>query len=330
MAAVLLSISALFPAVVLAETRSAGFTVDLPSGIEKSVRLKKLPRGTNLSIRILCDREVWTSFMDLRNYALRKSDACRPLFTGQVKKRLNFAITIPKTGDYFIVFKSAATESSQTVEVKIDATQSRALADQLDRANAILSRFENGLHKLFVFDEFEFAIERCNQQTDFSDSTGVVVCIEYLESLQQSFTDREMAQNALAISLFLKIGRELADSWGLAPPQSQKEPQLSLVLMIMLNLSDKIQSFCEAIVADPSPVRRLARKLGTHRTPFSKKQAQRYLDWMGDPEFARKWQKTLVPHMQTRFLKRLSHRPRSWTDLDAVKAELGRRTGSII
>jgi hypothetical protein len=66
------------------------------------------------------------------------------------------------------------------------------------------------------------------------------------------------------------------------------------------------------------------------QTPFSKKQARLYLGWIRDPDFVRKWQKRIVPHMQTRFLKRLSSQPTSWTDVTAVKKELTRRRESII
>jgi hypothetical protein len=266
--------------------------------------------------------------MDLSNYAVRGSDACRPLFSGQVKKRLDFSITIPQNGDYFIVFKNTSAEDKQSVHVSIDASHSPTA--QLDEANAILSQFENGLHQLFIFDEFDFAIKPCNQQRDFAGSAGVIVCTEYLALLQEIFPDRKMAQDALAISVFLKIGGELEKGWGLQPDQSEKEPQLPVVLMIMLNLTDKIQSFCDQIIADPSPVRTLSRELENPQTPFSKKQARLYLGWIRDPDFVRKWQKRIVPHMQTRFLKRLSSQPTSWTDVTAVKKELTRRRESII
>jgi hypothetical protein len=66
----------------------------------------------------------------------------------------------------------------------------------------------------------------------------------------------------------------------------------------------------------------LLKLFGDDRHPLSVQRAQNILGWVKDPQLAWKWQKILVPHMQTTLLKRLRQHPTPWTDLPLVEKEL--------
>jgi hypothetical protein len=61
------------------------------------------------------------------------------------------------------------------------------------------------------------------------------------------------------------------------------------------------------------------------RHPLSMERARSVLRWVKDPQLARRWQKVLVPHMQTALLERLLRQPTVWTDLPLVEKELKAR-----
>jgi hypothetical protein len=53
--------------------------------------------------------------------------------------------------------------------------------------------------------------------------------------------------------------------------------------------------------------------------------AKSVLRRLADPELVFRWQKVLVPHMQTSLLQRLQQRPTAWTDISLVEKELATR-----
>lgn len=294
---------------------------DIHAGDSKAIRLKNLPKNAVVAVSVESDGEITVVVMDSTNYLQFPSNH-RPLFVGQVKKRLGFSLTIPATDDYYLLLDNRTGREPRSVKVMVNAARSNA--DQLKSANNILRNFEQQLHKVFVFDPFYFGVKQCEGTRAFvEEGSGIVLCTEYLYHLHNSIKDKQMAQNALAFSIFHEVGRVLLSEWN--HPLSTNEgiaDEFATVLMVMVNQDDRAAEISKYFLENPSVHKALGKQLGDDRHPISEQTAQKILNWLKNPVFARKWQKVLVPHMQTTLLKRLYQHPTDWTDLPAVKKEL--------
>ena len=298
--------------------------VDVPSGQWKVARLRNLPKETVVAVKVECEGEIVVAVVNSQNYLIYPK-VPRPLFLGHVVKRLSFSVTIPESDDYYVVLDNRSGLETRAVSLTVAAA--RSSADQVEAADKILHTFEQQLHQLFIFDPFSMGVERCNEPKAFLDRSGVSLCAEYVYYLFDTFGDKQKAQNALAFSIFHEVAQELLAEWHHpAAASKQTADQFAAVLMVMLKQSERASSLAEYIVGNPSASESLSRILNDDRHPPSPQRARNILRWLEDPHgLARKWQKILVPHMQTNLLKRLLLKPTQWTDLDLVKKELRAR-----
>jgi hypothetical protein len=298
--------------------------VDVPSGQWKVARLRNLPKETVVAVKVECEGDILVAVVNSQNYLIYPK-VPRPLFLGQVVKRLSFSVTIPESDDYFVVLDNRSGAKTKTVTLTVAAA--RSSADQVEAADKILHTFEKQLHQLFIFDPFSMGVERCNKPKAFLDRSGVSLCAEYVYYLYDTLGDKQKAQNALAFSIFHEVAQELLAEWHHpAASRTQTADQFTTVLMVMLKQSERASSLAEYIVSNPSASESLSRVLNDNRHPPSPQRAKNILRWLEDPhELARKWQKILVPHMQTKLLKRLLLKPTKWTNLDLVEKELRTR-----
>jgi hypothetical protein len=298
--------------------------VDVPPGQWKTARLRRLPKEAVVAVKVECEGDILVAVVNAENYLIYPR-VPRPLFLGQVVKRLSFSVTIPESGDYFVVLDNRAGTKAKPVRLTVAAASSSA--SQVEAADKILHTFEQQLHQLFIFDPFSMGVERCNEPRAFLDRSGIFLCAEYVYYLYDTLGDKQKAQDALAFSIFHEVAQELLAEWK-HPAATNKETadQFATVLMVMLKQSERASSLAEYIVKNPSASDSLARVLNDDRHPPSPRRARNILRWLEDPnQLARKWQKILVPHMQTILLKRLLLKATPWTDLELVEKELRTR-----
>ena len=241
---------------------------------------------------------------------------------------MSFSVSIPKSGHYYVVLDNRAGSQSQAVTITMSAA--RSSVDQLEAADKILRAFEGQLHQIFIFDPFQMGVEKCDEPKAFLSRTGVLLCAEYVYHLYDTLGDKEVAQNALSFSIFHEVARVLLSDWN-HPSASSKETadEFATVLMLMLKQNQRASAIAEYFVSNPSASEELAKLLDDDRHPPSPQRCQNILRWLDDPHLVRKWQKFLVPHMQTVLLKRLLLKPTPWTDLDLVEQELQARQRGI-
>lgn len=301
----------------------AKFSVDVPPGKWKAIRLRNLPKDAALAVQVVSNGEVVVALVDSKDYQ-RFSETSRPLFVGQVEKRLAFSVAIPATGDYFIVFDNRPGQQPRAVTVTVRAA--RAGAGQTKSAEEILAKFERQLHQLFVFDPFPIGTKKCGTPKAFLGATGIFLCAEYVHHLYDLLKDQERTKDALSFSIFHEVARVLLSQWN-HPSSADKElaDEFATILMIMVNQKERATGAAEYFVKNPSASETLLKLFGDDRHPLSGQRARNILSWARDPQLARKWQKVLVPHMQTLFLKRLRQQPTPWTDLPLVEKELAQR-----
>jgi len=298
--------------------------VDVPAGKWKGVRLRNLPKGAVVAVQVESSDAILVALMDSKSFQ-RFSKTSRPLFLGQVEKRLSFTVSIPKAGDHFLVFDNRTGAQSRAVTVTIRAA--RGSADQMEAANKIFKEFERQLHQIFVFDPMPIGIKQCGTPKTFIDAQGVVLCGEYIYHLYDTLEDREKTKEALTFSLFHEVGRVLLSKWDHpSANKGKKVDQFATVLLVMLNQKESLRNTAEFFVKNPSVSATLQRLFEDNRHPLSAERAQDILDWLKDMKLVRQWQKILVPHMQTPLLEKLKLHPTPWTDISLVEEELAKRS----
>ena len=298
--------------------------LDVPAGQWKAARLSDLTKGAVLALQVESSGDILVAVLDSKSYR-GKPDTERPLFAGQVEKRLSFTISVQDPGDHYVVLDNRRGKEKREVRITIQtAKQGKA---QRQSAGSTLQDFERRLRRLFIFDPFPIALKKCGSAKALLESGGVVFCEEYLQRLNQALQDQAKTSDLFTFSLYHEVARVLLSKWkDPAAARVEKADELAAVLMVMLNQKDRATRVSRHVLKDPSSLQPLMETLGDERHPLSAERAGRILKWTADIETVRKWQKTLVPHMQTALLKGLKQKPVPWADIPLVEEELARRS----
>ena len=299
---------------------------DVLSGSWKIIRLKNLPKDAVVALEIKTDGEIMVVLVDSDDYQSFPNTS-RPLFLGRVEKKLSFSVSIPESGHYYVILDNRTGRRKRAITVTVTAAAARGEIDQINAANTILHVFERQLHQIFIFDSFLIGVERCDTSKAFADRLGIILCAGYVQQLYNHIRDKQKAQNALGFSIFRELGHILLAQWN-HPVTARKATadEFATVLMIVLKQTEKLSANAENFVRNPLISETLRQVLKDDRHPLTVQRAKRISAWLKDPRIVLKWQKFLVPHMQTALLKRLQQYPTAWTDLPIVEKELALRT----
>ena len=306
-----------------AAPKVAFFTVTVPPKEYKALRVKRLPKDAYIGVEVESSQEVTIAFVDTADY-INLPLPKKPLMVGKVDNRLTFSVTIPASGDYFVVLVNRNERSAADVKIKVEAA--RSAPGQTKDADLILQQFERQMHKLFVFDSFNTGVKSCGRKLSFYGTDGFYLCAEYVQLIYTTVQDRQMAINVLGFSIFHELSLELMQQWDLGGRSlRQSADELAVVLMIMLKQQTNLQDLGQYFVQNPAVARAFKNQLIGHWHPLSVKRAQKILGWLEEPGLARSWQAQLVPHMQTDLLRRLQQQPTDWTNSALVEKELAKR-----
>ncbi len=302
--------------------------VDVPAGEFKAVRLRNLPRGSFVAVEVKTDGEIDVLLTNTEDYQ-RFRDAHRPLFQGRVDKRLSFSVSIPESDNYFLVFYNRSGKRRRAVTVTIMA--SRSSPDEINAADKLLGKFERQFHSLFIFKSFPMGVAQCRKSRAFDEGSGVILCAEYVQILYRSLGHKQKAMDALSFSIFHEVSRVLLTQWN-HPRAAQKATadELATVLMVMLAQTKRLSANAENFARNPSISKTLKQTLQDDRHLLTGQRAKKILAWLKDRRVVLKWQKFLVPHMQTVLLKRLQQHPTEWADLPRVEKELELRDKKLL
>jgi hypothetical protein len=213
------------------------FNVDVPAGQWKGVRIKNLPGDAVVAVQIESDGNIVVGFVDAKGYK-KPPESQRPLFIGQVEKQLSFSVSVVEPGDHYLLLDNRLGKESRAVRATVRAA--RGSSDQMEAANKILRDFEQKLHQIFVFDPFPMAIQKCGSSKAFVESSGVIVCAEYVYLLNDLTKNKEKTMEALSFSIFHEVARVLLTKWD-HPFSFNKDvaDEFATVLTIMVNQKEK-------------------------------------------------------------------------------------------
>jgi hypothetical protein len=105
---------------VAALAAEAAMSVEVPAGQFRALRLRNLPKDAIFAVAIQAPDKLAASLLsepDYRRYPKPED----PVFVGTVDRRLSFTVTIPQSGNYFLVFDNRQGGAAQKVKFVVRA-----------------------------------------------------------------------------------------------------------------------------------------------------------------------------------------------------------------
>ena len=307
--------------------QSASISGTVEPGKVLTTRLGNLPKGAHVSIRVDASGDISELLIDQHDFeAFPKLK--KPLFTGHTSDRLSFALRVPKSGNYFLIIdnRDGAEAREFTLAVTASADVSEA-SGKVAKAYREFDKFEENLRQYFIFDDVKFRFARCGTGSAFSGENTVVLCTELGSRLQQTMGDKQKSRDVLFFIMLHEFGHVLLKQWGY--PFHDNEgvvDEFTTVFLVMFGQSERARTQAEFFSRLPPDLEFEQKRDRDDRHPLSVQRARNIHRWLDNPDLVRRWQKILVPQMQTALLEALHRRPKSWSDRELVEKELARRS----
>lgn len=318
---------------VAAASNPQSFSVDVPPGQWKTVRLQNLPKDVLIAIAVKSDGLLTVGFLDAPDQKQFPRIA-HPLFWGQLESKLGFSVTIQQQGDYYVVLDNREGAITRQVSLTAQATLGGAAAQallnaQVRKVERQLQALVQKLNQTFVFDPVPIQVKTCDRLQPFERAGNVTLCLQYARQLMQSFQDKTQASDALVYSLFQEMAQLFQSQWGLeSSDPSTILDELTTVLMLSFRLDANVRAYAQTVINHPTLAASLRDTFNDPLHPLTVERAQRVLKWATDPTLVRQWQGQLVPHMQSKMLQHLKNHPQPWSDPSLVEKELSTRVQS--
>jgi hypothetical protein len=95
----------------------AQVTIEVPPGQSKTVRLRYLPRGTQVGVAIDATGKLGVALVSAKQLQSKPPEA---VFRGALDRRMSFQVEIPETSDYYLVLDNRrggeAVKATATIE----------------------------------------------------------------------------------------------------------------------------------------------------------------------------------------------------------------------
>jgi len=287
----------------------------------KGTRLRNLPAGALVLVEVEASGGLDVALVDTPGFQ-RFPTLDQPLFHARDAAHLSFSVTIPTTGDYYLVLDNRASAEPRQVRLNVRASS----GSRQGTAELTLTAFEESLKRVFVFEPFPIRVKRCGAPRAFASPSGIVLCAEYAEQLARTLGDRAKAADAVLFTLFHELGHVLLAQWKY-PSFDDEEvaDEFATAVMTMLGQSARVRAKAEFFSKNASVAEAISKLFRDDRHPVSAQRARNILRLADDPNLVRKWQPVFVPHMQTAILRRLLASPPPWAHRELVERELATR-----
>lgn len=182
------------------------------------------------------------------------------------------------------------------------------------------------LNKIFVFKKFPVRFRWCGKAGAYATSKGVLFCKEYAQKLYATLGDKKKATDAIIFTIFHEVGHILMAQWQY--PFFDNEDvadEFATVALTMMGQKERVRSKAEYFASHPAAAEALAKAARDDRHSLSVQRARNIIRWVESPQLVRKWQKVLIPQMETTVLKRLQKKPTHWSVAELVNKELASR-----
>ncbi len=192
--------------------------------------------------------------------------------------------------------------------------------DSIQRQKAIGNLYE-ALRQLLSFPDFRIFVRHCGLENAFSDP-DITICIELTESLGERGLPA-----AGTFVFFHELAHSLLRLWEYPLWDNEDvADELATVFMILFKLQQGALEAAQWWASHTSEQQAVAQLWVDDRHALSPQRARNIIRWLNQEEdLLRRWQKILVPNMQTRALVALDREGFRWIDHQLIRGELARR-----
>lgn len=110
---------------VAAQQNQAALTATVPAGTHKTLRLRNLPKDAQIAVAVQATGRVVVTFLTESDFK-RYPNPEEPVFTAPVERRLSFALVMPESGNYYVVFDNTKGTEERKVQMVIRAARGAA------------------------------------------------------------------------------------------------------------------------------------------------------------------------------------------------------------
>ena len=104
---------------------SAELSAEVPAKKWKALRLRGLPQGASLAVRVETSGPLVVIFVHQSELKRFPENRLRPQFSGAVERRLSFRVRLPAAGDYYVILDNRRGDGDREVRVQIQAVPAR-------------------------------------------------------------------------------------------------------------------------------------------------------------------------------------------------------------
>lgn len=102
----------------------AAVATEIPAGKAKTIRIRSLPDGASVAVRIASTGRLLVAFVAMKQLK-EPSSGSKALFRGVVQDKLSFRVVITQADDYLLVLSNRAGRQAVKVEAEIRAVRRR-------------------------------------------------------------------------------------------------------------------------------------------------------------------------------------------------------------
>lgn len=314
--------------------KSVDISLDVGARKWTGIRLRDIQKGTKLDTNLTIDGNAEVFLLNSVQYSHFPALKSTPIFHSGVSKKLDFSLIISNTDSYVMVVDNRKGSQALSFSLHFDAyldtsspkkkTQKKRL--KLKQINDDLSKFSDTLQKAFIFDDIDIQLVKCGKSNAYSTTKTIFLCAEYIQSLMLKISDKQQIQQLLIFTLMHEMGHILLKQWEY--PFSDNEElvdEFATVVLMMFNQKTAAQTQADFFASVPAEQEITMTLNQDSRHPLSKQRARNIRRWLGSDETVHKWQRLLIPFMQTSFLKLLSTQSANWLNKDEIAGELSKR-----
>ncbi len=317
-----------------AKVQSATVAVHLPAGQHKTIKLKNLPRNAALKVEIEGQGSYGISFIN-EDDSKKYPDVSRPLFQSKVHDKISFAVKIPESGNYYVVFDNV----SGSKEINLNAAiQGASDSDEIllqkdgksegeeDEYSKTLDSIGEELNKLFIFEQFPITVMACGKAGAFSNQNGIMLCTEFIKKVHTTVGNGDKSNDVLLFSIFHEVAHVLLLQWGYPFYDNEDvADEFATVLILLMGQSERLSPVTEFFISNPTSSELITKALQGDRHQLSIQRARNIIAWTKDAERVKRWLIIFTPHMQTPVLVKLKEKPTAWIDPVLIEEELAKR-----
>lgn len=290
----------------------ASFSVEIPAGEWRGVRLQHLPDRSLLTVRLDVDGFLGLAIVRVpASGVLKESYSSEEiLFAGSTDERIEATVTVPRAGDFAVVVDNRAGSEARGARILVRGRIASRGEPEPSGLTLGLRRLQDSLVHIFSFDPVSIDVADCESRSPFRRGGDAVVCLGYLASLRARM-DEKTAGQLIGFLLIRHVGLRHIPSPVGALDEERWGDELAASILLLLDQDGWLNG---AIAG-----------LGRVDSPNISKRVAGLSKRVEGGKLLEEWQTHLVPHMRDTTLQRLFEIRPLWLDAALFEKELRRR-----